>query len=207
MMTSSSARYWPYVKVAKVTLRWRHNDHAGVSNHQFRDCLLNRLFRRRSKKTSKLRVTGLCAENSPGPVNSPHAGPVTRKMFPFDDVNMQWHGVLIFFSLICDWTHGWEKHTRRQWFETPSRSCWRHCNVLICSLLVMILEVMKMLIYQWQYIPKNDTNVVFLCDRHMLWNNLPDGIKKNPIRSVYLNTIIVLLMCGVSPRISRYSYL
>ena len=28
--------------------------------------LLNRLFRRRSKKTSKLRVTGLCAGNSPG---------------------------------------------------------------------------------------------------------------------------------------------
>ena len=31
-----------------------------------RDCLLNRLFRCRSKKTSKLRVTGLCAGNSPG---------------------------------------------------------------------------------------------------------------------------------------------
>ena len=28
-------------------------------------CLLNRLFRRRSKKISKLRVTGLCAGNSP----------------------------------------------------------------------------------------------------------------------------------------------
>ena len=46
-------------------LRWRHNDHGGVSNHQPRDCLLNCLFRRRWKKTSKLRVTGLCAGNSP----------------------------------------------------------------------------------------------------------------------------------------------
>ena len=35
-----------------------------------------------------LRVTGLCAGNSPGPVNSPHKGPVTQKMFPFDDVIM-----------------------------------------------------------------------------------------------------------------------
>ena len=69
-------------------LRWRHNDHAGVSNHQPHGCLLNRLFRHRSKKTSKLRVTGLCAGNSPGPVNSPHKGPVTRKRFPFDDVIM-----------------------------------------------------------------------------------------------------------------------
>ena len=48
------------------SLRWRHNDHAGVSNHQPHCCLLNRLFRRKSKKTSKLRVTGLCAGNSPG---------------------------------------------------------------------------------------------------------------------------------------------
>ena len=47
-------------------LRWRHNDHAGVSNHQPHGCWLNRLFRRKSKKTSKLRFTGLCAGNSPG---------------------------------------------------------------------------------------------------------------------------------------------
>ena len=47
------------------SLRWRHNEGDGVSNHQPRDYLLNRLFRRRSKKTSKLRVTGLCVGNSP----------------------------------------------------------------------------------------------------------------------------------------------
>ena len=70
------------------TLHWRHNDHGGVSNHQPRSCLLNRLFRRRWKKTPKLRVTGLCAGDSPGPVNSRHKWPVTRKMFPFDDVIM-----------------------------------------------------------------------------------------------------------------------
>ena len=73
------------------TLWWRHNDHDSVSNHQPHECLLNHLFRRRSKKTSKLRVTGLCVGNSPGPVNSPHKGPVTRKMFPFDDVIMTTH--------------------------------------------------------------------------------------------------------------------
>ena len=50
----------------EFALRWRHNDHAGVSNHQPHGCLLNRLFRGKSKKTSKLRVTGLCAGNSPG---------------------------------------------------------------------------------------------------------------------------------------------
>ena len=45
----------------------------------------------RSKKTSKLRVIGLCAGTSPGPVNSPHKWPVTRKMLPFDDVIMIEH--------------------------------------------------------------------------------------------------------------------
>ena len=73
---------------SKQPIRWRHNGRDGVSNHQPHDCLLNCQFRHRSKKTSKLRVTGLCAGNSPGPVNSPHKGPVTRKMFPLDDVIM-----------------------------------------------------------------------------------------------------------------------
>ena len=47
------------------SLQWRHNGRDSVSNHQSHDCLLDSLFRRRSKKTSKLRVTGLCAGNSP----------------------------------------------------------------------------------------------------------------------------------------------
>ena len=50
---------------SRSTLEWRHNGRDGVSNHLPRDCLLNRLFRRSSKKTSKFRVTGLCAGNSP----------------------------------------------------------------------------------------------------------------------------------------------
>ena len=49
----------------KSSLLWRHNGREGVSNHQPHECLLNRSFMRRSKKTSKLRVTGLCAGNSP----------------------------------------------------------------------------------------------------------------------------------------------
>ena len=47
-------------------LHWRHYGRDSVSNHQPHDCLLNRLFRRRSKKTSKLPVTSLCVGNSPG---------------------------------------------------------------------------------------------------------------------------------------------
>ena len=48
-----------------ASLQWRHNGHDGVPTHQHHDCLLNRLFRRRLKKTSKLRVTDICDGNSP----------------------------------------------------------------------------------------------------------------------------------------------
>ena len=52
--------------IAHIPLQRRHNEHDVISNHQPHDCLLKRLFRRRSKKTSKLRITDLCAGNSPG---------------------------------------------------------------------------------------------------------------------------------------------
>ena len=47
------------------SLQWRHNEHDGVSNYRPHDWLLKRLFRRRSKKTPKLCVTGLCVGNWP----------------------------------------------------------------------------------------------------------------------------------------------
>ena len=47
------------------SLRWSHNERDGISNHQPDHCLLKRLFRLRSKKISKLRVTGLYVGNSP----------------------------------------------------------------------------------------------------------------------------------------------
>ena len=47
------------------TLRWRHDERLGVSNHQPHDCLLNRWYRCRSKNTSKLLGTGLWGGNSP----------------------------------------------------------------------------------------------------------------------------------------------
>ena len=55
----SPSPYAPYA------VWWSHNERDGVSNHQPHDCLLNRLFMCRSKKTSKLHVTGFCAGNSP----------------------------------------------------------------------------------------------------------------------------------------------
>ena len=48
---------------ATASLEWRHDGCDGVSNLRRRDRLLYCLYRRRSKKTSKLRATGLCEGN------------------------------------------------------------------------------------------------------------------------------------------------
>ena len=48
---AQSLTQFPYIQ-------WRHNEHDGISNHQHLDCLLNRLFRCRSKETLKLCITG-----------------------------------------------------------------------------------------------------------------------------------------------------
>ena len=62
--------------IPAIPLQWRPNGCDGVSNYLRLDCLLSRLFRRRSKKTSKLRWL----------VNSQHKRPIMRKLFPFEDV-------------------------------------------------------------------------------------------------------------------------
>ena len=48
-----------------ISLQWRRSGRDDVSLRSPTSPLLNRLFRRRSKKASKLCVTGLCAGNSP----------------------------------------------------------------------------------------------------------------------------------------------
>ena len=73
---STSGRWIHFIKVPlwrrcfrvmniSVSLQWFRNECDGVSNQQPHDCLLACLFRRISKKTSTLRVTGLCEGNLP----------------------------------------------------------------------------------------------------------------------------------------------
>ena len=77
-----------------ITLQWRHNGLDGFSNHQPHDCLLNRLFRCRSKKKSKLCVTGLCEGNSPGTGDFP-----AQMASNSENVSIWWrHHVLELFS-------------------------------------------------------------------------------------------------------------
>ena len=71
-----------------ASLQWRQNGRDGVSNHQPHHRLLMRLFRCRSKKTSKVRVIGLSAGNSPVTGEFPAQMASNAEKFPFDDVIM-----------------------------------------------------------------------------------------------------------------------
>ena len=82
------------------SLQWRHNVRDSVSNHQPHDCLLNRLFRRRSKKTSKLRITGLWNGNIfrvTGPLWGEFTG---HRWIPHTKAS---DAERLMFSLICVW--------------------------------------------------------------------------------------------------------
>ena len=75
-----------------IPLQRRHNGHDSVSNHQPHECLFSRLFRPRSKKTSKLRVTGFCAGNSRGTGEFP-----AQMASNAENVSIWWrHHVVVF---------------------------------------------------------------------------------------------------------------
>ena len=66
-----------------ASLLWRHNGRDGVSNHHPNDYSGADQIKHQSSASLAL-VWGIHR----WPVNSPHQGPVTRQMFPFDDVHM-----------------------------------------------------------------------------------------------------------------------
>ena len=87
-LTSLACKEHHYYGPVDNTLQWRHEERDGVSNHQPHDCFLNSLFGHRSKKTSKLRVTGLCEGNSLVTGEFPSQKASDAEIFPFDDVIM-----------------------------------------------------------------------------------------------------------------------
>ena len=75
------------------TLQWCHNEHDGVSNHQPYSTVYSGADQiKHQSSASPDFVRGFHLP----PVNSPHKGPVTRKMFPFDDVIMNLLDLLYF---------------------------------------------------------------------------------------------------------------
>ena len=117
-----------------LSLQWRHNRRDSVSNHQPHDCFRNRLFRHRSKKTSKLRVTVLSVGNSP------EAGEFPAQMASNAENVSIW------------WRHHGPFHLPYAWEDIPSQ---------IAVFTVVLLLVNTHGQYHSSYITLNDKTVGF----------------------------------------------
>ena len=104
---SFSASPWDRYKIWHVApqynhnqtlLQWHYNERNGVLNHRRIDCLL----RCRSKKTTKLRVTGLCDGNSPVTDEFP-----SQRASYAENVSIWWHhdGVKFCYNLDASKNH------------------------------------------------------------------------------------------------------
>ena len=129
------------------TLRWRQNGHDSVLNHQPHDCLLNRLFRRRSKKTSKLCVTGFCAGNSPG------TGEFPAQMASYaENVSIWWrhHETHTFALLITDMVQ--DDGTIPHWRGEPFYSAYLISWLMVLYFPVSANERLKFMIVSKDFV-------------------------------------------------------
>ena len=158
--------------VIKVTLHWRHNWLRWRLKSPVSRFLLNRLFKRRSKKTSKLcvRERGIHRWQ----VNSPLKGPVTRKTFPFDDVIMILPVLGIIFiryrmANMSEKTNhqtnaidSWDKHDKMAslllYWNMPLVS--GITSLLASAILILLIE--HILDLHWQVISSHDIDYTHL---------------------------------------------
>ena len=113
-----------------MSLLWRHNGNDGVLHHLTHDCLLKRSFRRRSKKTSKLCGTGLCAGKSPVTGESPahmasnaedvsiwwrHHVNVSSDLFTSDIISLYETGMIQL--ILCQHCGYWKPDTLAQGYQ------------------------------------------------------------------------------------------
>ena len=85
---SFSGALLTHLPLVPHTLQWRHNGRDSASNHQLTivySTVYSGAYQRKHQSSASLAfVRGIHR----WPVNYPHKGPVTRKLFPFDDVIM-----------------------------------------------------------------------------------------------------------------------
>ena len=100
-------------KMHSHSLQWRHNEHGSVSYHQPHGCLLNRLIKRRSKKTLKLHGTGLCVGNSQETGEFP-----AQRASNAEDISIWWRHLDWSARTVCFVPHNSNELTGQQRFTT-----------------------------------------------------------------------------------------
>ena len=68
-------------------------------------------------------ATDLCKGNPPSPANSPHKGPVTRKMFPFDDIIifMEYISQTVYEKTCWSYENIFDKISLQLWIKVESK--------------------------------------------------------------------------------------
>ena len=160
-LSSSTVHHNSFVRLKKIEkIRWpvdspvgqqvmlkTHPPHEG-SDHQPHDCLLKRSFKPRSKKTSKLRVSGSCKGNSSVTGEFP-----TQRVSYVENVSIWWrHHVVtllkygwilpIFFTFISP--------ALIQWYTWDNTK-----KLLVCMYLMLhtlITYTYWMMLYMYEYI-------------------------------------------------------
>ena len=142
-------------------LQWRHNGCHGVSNHQPHHCLLIRLFRRRSKKTPKLRVTGLRAGNSPVTGEFP-----AQKASNAENVSIWWrhHAWVVprvWNRSLCNSFNGIHCHGDAQppALSHPHRGCsWK--DATLSAINQWLIPTCKRCNLKWIHMQKENTKLI-----------------------------------------------
>ena len=124
-------------------------------------------------------ILTLCAGNSPVTGEFPSHRPVTRSFDVFFDLHLN---------------KRLSKQSRRWWFETPSRSLWRHCNGLprTCMLfyrLYLQWTIVLSVVSVWRC---RLTNTV-RC-RYNAVTFLPNPYKRHPIARPWVWSLIYILL-------------
>ena len=89
-----------------ISLQWRHNERDGVLNNRRLDYLLNLFSGADQRKHQSFASLTLVRGIHRWPVDSPHKGPATQKIFPYDDVIVNvlylvyFHSELVLFMTV-----------------------------------------------------------------------------------------------------------
>ena len=122
------------------SLWWRHNKPDGVPNHRRFDCLLNRLFRHRSKKRQSSASLTFAGGIHRWQVDYPQKDSVTRKMSPFDDAIMS---TVFRLTTILSLPSG-------EWLDSHRKGLVKR-NAFPCNVVIVLQKRLSQQRKRWRY--------------------------------------------------------
>ena len=161
----------PVSRVPFQSLPWCHNGRDGVSNHQPYDSLLNCLFRRRSKKISKLCITGLCEGNSPVTCKFP-----AQRASNVEDITIWWCHHEWCLSTVSMEISFCSSSTADQHIPTNVYTCHISTAAIACAKfcsnqLIVILKIMNWNCHQLQFVMEKSSVKLVLGQAFNDWGN------------------------------------